>query len=282
MRSTDPEHRESASDAREEMERDVKSALNPCDDFYEYSCGAWLERTELTPETPYVARGFTNLLERRDTVLLDLLRNASTPKVAAFFSECVDMEARSYMGSLPLKPWLEQIESIHSTESLFAVVGRMHAFGMPPLWTIVINTDAVNPDAYQAELMVSGLGLPSDSLYMLPPPGLNQAYQAHIASMLELAGATGRAGAPSVVEQARQVAAFEYIMLLVHILSGSIAGADAAGGLTPPGGGQGRAAGRAAAPATRRASPRSRYNARRRPSRSCPPRRRTRPARRRG
>ena len=150
MRSTDPEHRESASDAREEMERDVKSALNPCDDFYEYSCGAWLERTELTPETPYVARGFTNLLERRDTVLLDLLRNASTPKVAAFFSECVDMEARSYMGSLPLKPWLEQIESIHSTESLFAVVGRMHAFGMPPLWTIVINTDAVNPDAYQA------------------------------------------------------------------------------------------------------------------------------------
>ena len=52
MRSTDPEHRESASDAREEMERDVKSALNPCDDFYEYSCGAWLERTELTPETP--------------------------------------------------------------------------------------------------------------------------------------------------------------------------------------------------------------------------------------
>ena len=241
MRSTDPEHRESASDAREEMERDVKSALNPCDDFYEYSCGAWLERTELTPETPYVARGFTNLLERRDTVLLDLLRNASTPKVAAFFSECVDMEARSYMGSLPLKPWLEQIESIHSTESLFAVVGRMHAFGMPPLWTIVINTDAVNPDAYQAELMVSGLGLPSDSLYMLPPPGLNQAYQAHIASMLELAGATGRAGAP-VVEQARQVAAFEYIMLLVHILSGSIAGADA-GGLTPPGGGQGQGGG---------------------------------------
>ena len=101
-------------------------------------------------------------------------RQSSCRLRAAFFAECVDMEARSYVGSLPLKPWLEQIDSIHSTESLFAVLGRMHAFGMPPMWTIVINTDAINPDAYQAEMMVSGLGLPSDSLYMLPPPGLNE------------------------------------------------------------------------------------------------------------
>ena len=119
-----------------------------------------LERTELTPETPYVARGFTNLLERRDTVLLDLLRNASTPKVAAFFSECVDMEART--------TW----DRCRSSRGSSDRVDPLDRVALRRGGADARLRDAAAVDdrdqrrrgqprrAYQAELMVSGLGAP--------------------------------------------------------------------------------------------------------------------------
>ena len=59
--STDPSHTPSREMAIDELKRDMNASANPCTDFYEYACGEWMARTNLTAETPTVGRGFSSL-----------------------------------------------------------------------------------------------------------------------------------------------------------------------------------------------------------------------------
>jgi hypothetical protein len=36
----------------------IDRSVNPCDDFYRFSCGKWLERTPIPPDRPLWGRAF--------------------------------------------------------------------------------------------------------------------------------------------------------------------------------------------------------------------------------
>lgn len=201
-----------AHDVLSAMDRDV----DPCQDFYQYACGGWLESEELPGDQTRWARSFSVIRERNRGIVRDLLEAAAAnpgddperQRIGYYYASCMDEEAIEKQGSKPLGGMLKAIDGVDGLESLMRVVGKMHRLGTGPVFGGTALPDFKTPDLNIAFLFQGGLGMPDRDYYVSEEESKQEllvAYEAHVAHMLGLLGA----GADEAKEQARQVVAFE-------------------------------------------------------------------------
>ncbi len=177
--------------------------VDPCADFYTYSCGGWIKNNPIPPDQ--ASWSTSGKLEDENRAQLRAIleaaakpggaRDAVTQKIGDYYASCLDEAAIDKLGAKPLLPELERIAALRSKQDL-AEYAATSAF--PPslyeggtLFTFRSNQDYKDSTQMIAEADQGGLGLPDRDYYIkddAKSKELRQAYLAHVARMFELLG----------------------------------------------------------------------------------------------
>ncbi len=197
---------------RESVLSSMDRNADPCNDFYRYSCGGWLDRTELPADQARWTRSFSTIAERNRELVRGLLEDAAAApgpqgteraKIGDFFAACMDEAVIEKAGLTPLAPWFERIAAVEDARGLLALAGVLARDGVNVLIGSGRVADFRNPGVNLFFMSQGGLGLPDRDYYLSEDPAkreLLKSYKSHVARSLELAGIrTGEADAAAIV-----------------------------------------------------------------------------------
>jgi len=171
--------------------------VDPCVDFFRYSCGGWVKNNPIPPEKSSWAVYFkvadANLAQLR-TILESAAqptadRNAYTQKIGDYYASCMDEKTIDALGIAPLKDPLARIAEMKSKDELADVSAAMVRQNL--LFRFSSSPDLADANQVGADLDQGGLGLPDRDFYFKDDDAsrkLRAAYVAHIAKMFELLG----------------------------------------------------------------------------------------------
>jgi putative endopeptidase len=175
----------------------LDTIVDPCTDFFTYSCGGWLKKNPIPPDK--TSWGLSSKLADDNRVLLrEILEEAAAPgpgkdqakqKIGDYYAACMDEKALDAAGVTPLKAQLSRIDGMRSKKNIAAVAASMPNRGA--LFDFSSDQDFKNSTQVIAELDQDGLGLPDRDYYVKADPKsveLRQGYVAHVQKMFGLLG----------------------------------------------------------------------------------------------
>jgi endothelin-converting enzyme/putative endopeptidase len=210
------------------MDRSVK----PGDDFYLYANGNWIKRTEIPPDSGYIAVGgwlndqSTELSRKQTAGLIEEAVKANAPagsntrKIGDLYRSFMDEAAIEAKGIAPLRPHLDAIAAIRNKRDLAGALGEalradvdplnFGAFHTPNLFGLWVAPGFNDPEHYAAYLLQGGLGMPDREYYLSGSESMHDIrskYQTHVATILKLSGfSDANARAVRVVELEHAIA----------------------------------------------------------------------------
>ena len=174
----------------------MDKSVDPCVDFYQYSCRTWMKNNPIPPDKALWGR-FSELFERNLYILRDILTQASatqTPtetQVRTFYASCMDESTIEKKGATPLKPELERIDAVKTKTDLIKQVAYLHRNSTPALFAFYPQPDLHDSSKTIAWLDQGGLTLPDRDYYLKDDAKsveTRQKYVEHVQKMFELAG----------------------------------------------------------------------------------------------
>jgi endothelin-converting enzyme/putative endopeptidase len=200
---------QAAADSHGIVVGNMDPAVRPGDDFFRYSNGGWLKRTEIPADRGNVG-AFLTLRDKSDQRVKGLVDEAvsanaapgtNSRKIADLYKSYMDEAGIEAKGLAPLEPHLKAIAGIKDKKALAVALGKtlradvdalnntnFHTANLFGLWVAPGFNDS---DHYAAYLMQGGLQLPDREYYTGQSERMKkvrEAYQAHVAAMLKLAG----------------------------------------------------------------------------------------------
>jgi putative endopeptidase len=177
-------------------------SLDPCVDFYAYSCGSWLRNNPIPPDQ--TSWGVSSKLQEENQLLLRTIlekaadplpkRDAVTQKIGDYYSACMNEKAAEAAGIEPLQAALDRIAGAQSKPELEVLMAQTVYDN--PLFDLRSSQDYKNSNLVIAEVDQAGLGLPDRDFYLLGDAKwlkFRKAYVAHVRKMFDLVGDTPEA-----------------------------------------------------------------------------------------
>jgi len=192
--------------------KNINSAVDPCTDFYQYSCSRWIQDNPVPADEVYWGSFGKLQLWNTAAVHQTILDTAAKPvaqrtpveqKVGDYWSACTNQTRRDAATSDWLRPQLARIDSISSKDQIAEVLAFIHT-SIPGAWNpsdpetyAAMFGFGAQPDFHDTTHVIAqfdqgGMGLPGREFYLnddAKSVEIRNKYVAYIAHLLELAGA---------------------------------------------------------------------------------------------
>src|SRR5579863_3971022 len=189
----------------------VDTSVDPCTDFYQYSCNRWIADNPVPPDEIFWGSFGKLQLWNESFLHQPVLEVAAKPaaertpveqKVGDYWSACTDEKQRNATALDTLRPKLQRIEAMRNKSELAEVVADLHR-SVPGAWSpadpstfAAVFGFGAQPDFHDTTHVVAqfdqgGMPLPGREFYLkddAKSAEIRTKYVAHIARMLELSG----------------------------------------------------------------------------------------------
>jgi predicted metalloendopeptidase len=176
----------------------IDKTIEPCVDFYQYSCGSWMKNNPIPADKARWGR-FDELREHNLYVLHGIVEKAQsganrTPiqkEVGDFYAACMDETTIDKLGSEPITPMLKQIDALKTKQDVIKQVSAMHREGVGVLFNFGQMPDMHDSRQTIANLDQGGLSLPDRDYYIKDDAKsveTREKYLEHVQKMFELLG----------------------------------------------------------------------------------------------
>ncbi|RHY89140.1 hypothetical protein DYB35_011719 [Aphanomyces astaci] len=162
-------------------------SVDPCTDFFSYSCGTWYNKTTLDANQSTI--NVPTVLEAAADKVIEKLLNAKLPKLAEFYDACMDTATLDTLGLAPIEVHLKAIRSANSTvEAIFRGATISKATGVPMFVKLSVSPDAI--ETTRNVLSAKPVGLPLDQNDFYEPVWslIEKPYRKYLAKIFRLAG----------------------------------------------------------------------------------------------
>jgi predicted metalloendopeptidase len=177
----------------------IDRSANPCNNFYQYSCGLWIKNNPIPSDQATWGR-FNELAETNRNILHDILEKAAveksdrTPvqqKIGDYYASCMDDKSVEAKGGSPVQEDLDRIAKMSGKESLAEEVSHLHLEGVSAFFRFGSVEDPNDATKMIGQLSQSGLGMPDRDFYLNSDPKSVETkakYQSYAQKMFELLG----------------------------------------------------------------------------------------------
>ena len=177
----------------------IDKTVDPCENFYQYSCKGWFKRNPLPADQTSYGR-FTELAELNRLHLKQILEQAAIPsptrtaneqKIGDEYASCMDTNAVNKLGIAALRPELNRIAALKKAADLPVLLAHLHDIGVNAFFGMGSNQDFADSTQVISFYSGGGLGLPERDYYTRTDEKSveqRKQYLAHVARIFALAG----------------------------------------------------------------------------------------------
>ncbi|RHY94066.1 hypothetical protein DYB31_016117, partial [Aphanomyces astaci] len=174
-----------------EMTSLMDQTVDPCTDFFSYSCGTWYTNTPLHANQSTTDATYA-VIEAAAYKLVEKLVDAKLPKLTEFYDACMDTATLDTLGLAPIEDHLKAIRSANTAvEAIFRGATISKATGLPLFVSLPVLADTV--DATRNVLKAGHVELSIGKNYYEDPTlwaTIEKPYRVYIAAIFTLAGHT--------------------------------------------------------------------------------------------
>jgi putative endopeptidase len=183
------------------MDSQALSQTDPCDDFYQFSCGAWLDHTVIPADKSSVSRQVTVAMDSTDADLNKILtsyaagnfspRATYSAKIRDFYTTCMNIDKLAPAAAKVAKKRVNGIKGWKTKADFARLIAEMQLNGAGPLFSFGSTQDLDDSSRVIGDAGQGGIALGQRDYYVATDQKGKEillAYKEHIAKILELNG----------------------------------------------------------------------------------------------